>query len=590
MRRLLILLAARGRLRRRGRARVRDERVPRAAGLRSRRRARGCSRRRAGRSSSSRARSASSSAASTRSSRAAASTSGSSAASAARSIRASRPRSEAVFLGRLVRGRDPAASFRPHIGCVPASGGGQRTPTAYHAFTPGKPSVRHVTQITVRPGGDAALRRPLRAQRAARGGDARDRLLRRRRRRPARSHGSVHVTQRVRRGPRQADDPRRPRDRRQPRRRPTRPRVRAQMTLRPPTPAPDAARRSRGARGLPAASTRRRMRVRRALHERRRARVGRRDGPAVAALAHGRRVPARARHAVRRRLAAARAPAGRERQRNGRPRARRLRLDAGAGRQADPARRGAEGAAHVPRRRCRARLKVGLVLFAGEAQVATPPTTDHALVGQAIDDADYFHGFGGTAIGDAIATAVQVGLRSAGLHGSSVTRTAVAAELAAYVTAAKPRAASTLVSILFLSDGHQTRGILSPLAGRRQGARGRHPRLHRRARDDREHDDARLPRRVQRRRRRRPGRRLRVRPARPRPGSEDAERDRRPHGRQVLPRALGGRGRRTRTRRSARSSAASPARSRSPTVPRRRGALLLVLAGVLSALWSPRLP
>ena len=59
---------------------------------------------------------------------------------------------EAVFLGRLVRGSDPAASFRPHIGCVPASGGGQRTPTAYHVFKPGKPSVRHVTQIVVRPG------------------------------------------------------------------------------------------------------------------------------------------------------------------------------------------------------------------------------------------------------------------------------------------------------------------------------------------------------------------------------------------------------------------------------------------------------
>jgi hypothetical protein len=59
---------------------------------------------------------------------------------------------EAVFLGRLVRGRDPAASFRPHIGCVPASGGGQRSPTAYHAFRPGKPSIRHVTEIAVSPG------------------------------------------------------------------------------------------------------------------------------------------------------------------------------------------------------------------------------------------------------------------------------------------------------------------------------------------------------------------------------------------------------------------------------------------------------
>jgi hypothetical protein len=59
---------------------------------------------------------------------------------------------EAVFLGRLVRGSDPAASFRPHIGCIPASGGGQRTPTAYHPFKPGKPSVRHVTQFVVQPG------------------------------------------------------------------------------------------------------------------------------------------------------------------------------------------------------------------------------------------------------------------------------------------------------------------------------------------------------------------------------------------------------------------------------------------------------
>lgn len=58
----------------------------------------------------------------------------------------------AVFLGRLVRGHDPSASFRPHIGCVPASGGGQRTPTAYHAFPPGKPSIRHVTQVVVHPG------------------------------------------------------------------------------------------------------------------------------------------------------------------------------------------------------------------------------------------------------------------------------------------------------------------------------------------------------------------------------------------------------------------------------------------------------
>jgi Ca-activated chloride channel family protein len=110
------------------------------------------------------------------------------------------------------------------------------------------------------------------------------------------------------------------------------------------------------------------------------------------------------------------------------------------------------------------RLKVGLVLFAGEAQVSTPPTTDHALVSEAIDEVDFFHGFGGTAIGDALATAVHVGLRSAGVHGGSVSALPQRRELAAYVTAAK-RPSSSLVSILMLSDGHQTRGVLLPLQG-----------------------------------------------------------------------------------------------------------------------------
>ena len=78
----------------------------------------------------------------------------------------------------------------------------------------------------------------------------------------------------------------------------------------------------------------------------------------------------------------------------------------------------AQRALHVFLAKVPPRLKVGLVLFAGEAQVATPPTTDHALVAQAVDDAGYFRGFGGTAIGDAIAAAVRVGLRSAGLPGT----------------------------------------------------------------------------------------------------------------------------------------------------------------------------
>jgi Ca-activated chloride channel homolog len=104
------------------------------------------------------------------------------------------------------------------------------------------------------------------------------------------------------------------------------------------------------------------------------------------------------------------------------------------------------------------RVRVGLILFAGVPQQATPPTTDHALVAQAVDDADVFQGgFGGTAIGDALAAAVKVGLASAGVQGSR--------GLAAYHPAAARRSASTLVTILFLSDGHQNRGNLQPLEG-----------------------------------------------------------------------------------------------------------------------------
>jgi Ca-activated chloride channel homolog len=117
----------------------------------------------------------------------------------------------------------------------------------------------------------------------------------------------------------------------------------------------------------------------------------------------------------------------------------------------------AQRAIHVFLQRVPSRVKVGLVLFAGVPEVATPPTADHALVQQAADDADVFEGgFGGTAIGDALAAAVKVGLSSAGLRGSR--------GLTAYHPVARTPA-STLVTILFLSDGHQNRGELQPLQG-----------------------------------------------------------------------------------------------------------------------------
>ena len=117
----------------------------------------------------------------------------------------------------------------------------------------------------------------------------------------------------------------------------------------------------------------------------------------------------------------------------------------------------AQSAIHTFLDKVPSRVRVGLVLFAGEAQVATPPTRDHELVGEAVDAAGEFRGFGGTAIGDAIATAVRLGIQ--------ITGNSANGSLASYRTTAPPRVSSTLVSILFLSDGRQTQGTLQPLEG-----------------------------------------------------------------------------------------------------------------------------
>ena len=59
--------------------------------------------------------------------------------------------STAVFLGRLLGSGAPAA-FRPHIGCIPASGGGSRFPTVHRVFPPGRPLAPTIEQIPVSPG------------------------------------------------------------------------------------------------------------------------------------------------------------------------------------------------------------------------------------------------------------------------------------------------------------------------------------------------------------------------------------------------------------------------------------------------------
>lgn len=58
----------------------------------------------------------------------------------------------AVFVASYVGSAARGPTFRPHIGCMPASGGGTRIPTSASAFPPGEPLVRHVRTVRVHPG------------------------------------------------------------------------------------------------------------------------------------------------------------------------------------------------------------------------------------------------------------------------------------------------------------------------------------------------------------------------------------------------------------------------------------------------------
>jgi Ca-activated chloride channel homolog len=98
-------------------------------------------------------------------------------------------------------------------------------------------------------------------------------------------------------------------------------------------------------------------------------------------------------------------------------------------------------------------LRVALIAFAGEAQVAAPPTRDHELVRTALGTIGYFSGYGGTAIGDALARAVELGQQATGTGFGTNGQTIAA------------RRNGSPVAILFLSDGAQTRGELEPLEG-----------------------------------------------------------------------------------------------------------------------------
>ena len=109
------------------------------------------------------------------------------------------------------------------------------------------------------------------------------------------------------------------------------------------------------------------------------------------------------------------------------------------------------------------RLRVGLIAFAGDPQVAAPPTTDRELLRASLDSIDLFPGYSGTAIGDALALAVELAEQATG--GGGAGGDGDGQTIALRTAAPAPSAEESVASILFLSDGSQTRGFLEPLQG-----------------------------------------------------------------------------------------------------------------------------
>jgi Ca-activated chloride channel homolog len=104
------------------------------------------------------------------------------------------------------------------------------------------------------------------------------------------------------------------------------------------------------------------------------------------------------------------------------------------------------------------RVRVGVVTFAGEPTVTAYPTHDRKLLrGSIAAISPYQSGGGGTAIGDALARSVELA------------REAFPGGLPRRTEGAKPGEAG--VTILFLSDGRQFRGILPPEAGAARAAK-----------------------------------------------------------------------------------------------------------------------
>ena len=99
------------------------------------------------------------------------------------------------------------------------------------------------------------------------------------------------------------------------------------------------------------------------------------------------------------------------------------------------------------------RIRIGLVTFSGDVTVSASPTHDRSLLRQSVAAINPFTGGRGTAIGDALARAVELARRSF-------------AEPGATPPASGPiPGGEGAISILFLSDGRQNRGLILPDAG-----------------------------------------------------------------------------------------------------------------------------
>jgi Ca-activated chloride channel family protein len=104
------------------------------------------------------------------------------------------------------------------------------------------------------------------------------------------------------------------------------------------------------------------------------------------------------------------------------------------------------------------RYRVGIVTFSSEAQVVASPTTDRELVLRALG---YLYAGAGTAIGDGIARSVELARRDE--------------ETGTVVPSGTAPAAGSPIAIILLSDGAQTRGVLTPQEGAERAKAARIP-------------------------------------------------------------------------------------------------------------------